>query len=465
MNLRLKGHGHPYKMKIGKLEINWNKKALKPSKTILQVMGMSLTWNTADDTVNYTSNSAVYSIINRITRTAANAPFKVYRVKDRKKFHKYKNWTGANATKESLQNAMMIKEQVFEEDNKHPLNVLLDMPNGFQRQAEFTANSIGYKLLTGNRYWFVNKLEQGLNAGKPYSIENLPPQHISVRGDGTLFGIKEYVFNMGQVKEIPKENIIHSKYWNPEIDTTGTHLVGLSPLKAASKNIQRLNDGLDRSVTMMQNAGGAGLLFDKSGVETMTPEEALALKRRINTEVLGMDNAGKIALANGDMGYINFGMSAVDMQILEMEKYSLQQLCNIYGVPYVLFSSDNSTYNNIQEAKKELITMAVIPELASLRDDWNEVAKLYGGDIYVDYDISVYPELQEDLEKVSRIMLSSWWIKPNEKRLAMNMDEDNDNELMNDYIIPSGMQKLEDLNGMDEQMNVIDNELNQNRKP
>lgn len=450
-------------MKIGRLKVfEWEKKALTPIKPVaieLKKLGFNIVWSDKDDTVNYINNSAVFSIINRITRTASNAPFKVYRVKDRKKLAKYKGWTGENATKESVQRAMLIKEQVFTEDNNHPLNELIDRPNGFQRAAEFTANSIGYKLLTGNRFWFLNLLEMGVNAGRPFSIENLPPQHLSITGDGTLFGIKEYIFNLGTVTTIPKSNILHSKYWNPEIDTAGTHLYGLSPLKAAAKNIQRMNDGVDRSVAMLQNAGGAGLLYSKSETE-MTMEQAQDLKRRVNQEVLGLDNAGKIALANGDMGYINFGLSAVDMQILEMEKYSLQQLCNIYGVPYVLFSSDSSTYNNIQEAKKELITMAVMPELASLRDDWNEIAKFYKDqDLYVDFDISVYPELQEDLEKTARIMTSSWWIKPNEKRLAMNLDEDTDNELMNDYIIPSGFQKLSDLNSLDNELdNVIEDD-------
>lgn len=441
-------------------------KAIKPTalSTILRMLGFSTNYNEVKID-SYSDNAALYSIINRITRTAATAPFKVYRVKDKKKFLKYKAWTGVNATKESLTNAMLIKEQVFEEDNNHELNLLIDKPNEFQRGHEFVANSIGYKLLTGNRYWFINKLENGLNAGKPFSIINLPPQHMSITGDGSLYGIKEYTLMLGQNNKIDKESIIHSKYWNPNVDASGTHLSGLSPLQAAKKNINRIDSGTDRSVNMLDNAGAAGILFDKGAAE-LSVEHAEAIKHKVNTEILGNENAAKISVANGDLGYINFGLSAVDMAILDMEKLSMQQLCNIYGVPFILFNSDSSSYNNIQEAKKELITMAVVPELASVRDDWNMIATYFKGEnIYVDYDISIYPELQEDLEKTYRIMAGAWWATPNEKRLAMNMDEDVSNPLMNEYLIPSGLKKLEDLNvDLDAEMDQIDNSFGKDPK-
>jgi HK97 family phage portal protein len=424
------------------------------SYSVLQLFGMSLVWgrwNQKDYIKNgYMASAPLYSVINRITRTAASVPFKVYRVKDEKKFAKYKSWTGARATKESLERAMLIKALVYEEDTQHPLNDLIAKPNPWQGTSEFVQNCLGFKLLTGNRFLLLTKLDIGVNTGNPVQLLNLPPDDTAVVGDGTLFGVAGYKLQLGKTVDLPVESVIHSKYWNPNIDTMGSHLKGLSPLAAGERNLDRSEKAEVRSTTMLKNAGAAGMVFNKTIAEHgggWTKEQASDIKEKLHTDVMGMDNAAKVVAANGDLGYIEFGKNAQELGLLDLEKYSLQQICNVYNVPYVLLNADNSTYNNIQEAKKELITMAVVPELASLRDDFNVIASMYkDNNLYVDYDLSVFPELQEDLEKTMRIMKDSWWIKPNEKRIAMGMDEDAEEEMMDHYLVPSGVTDITNLN-------------------
>jgi HK97 family phage portal protein len=441
---------------------------------LLRLFGSPITWTRWNSkqyiTDGYMASAALYSVVNRITRTAASVPFKVYRVKDQKKFSKYKSWSGVNATKASLQKAMLLKEMVYEEDSNHPLNDLIARPNPWQGTSEFVQNSIGFKLITGNRFLLLTRLDIGMNAGNVVSLVNLPPDDVAVESDGTLFGVSGYKLQVGQTIDLPKEAIIHSKYWNPNITTTGDHLKGLSPLAAGERHLDRSEKTENRSVTMLKNAGAAGMVFNKTIAEHgggWTEDQARQTKEKLHTEVLGLDNAGKIAVANGDLGYIEFGKNAQELGLLELEKYSLQQICNIFNVPYVLLNADNSTYNNIQEAKKELITMAVVPELAALRDDFNAIAALYKEkDIYVDYDLTVFPELQEDLEKTMRIMKESYWIKPNEKRIAMGFDEDTDEEMMEHYLVPSGLTDITQLNpeNIQKEMDRIEEQENQNSK-
>lgn len=436
--------------------------------SLLQLFGMSLVWgkwNGEDHIKAYEQNASLYSIVNRITRTASMAPFKVYKIKDQKKFQKYKNWTGSNATKASVMNAMRLKAQVYEEDNSHPLNYLLANPNPFQGGADFVANSIGYRLLTGNRFWLLTQLDIGANAGNVVNIVNLPPDDVAVKGDGTLFGVSGYVLNLGQSIDIPKESIIHSKYANYRIDSQGSHKKGLSPLVAGERNLVINDYAENRSATELKNAGAAGMVYNKN-IDQWSPEQAAAIKDKLHEDVIGLENAAKIAVANGDLGYLQFGQNAQQLGTLEKAKYSMQQLCNIYGVPYILFNADNSTYNNIQEAKKELITMGVIPELVALRDDFNTIAKMFkaGDGYYIDFDISVFPELQEDLEKQARIMTAAYWLTLNEKRLGMGYDEDNEEEMMDKYLVPSGLTEITQLNpdNIQAQMDHVDQQMNDN---
>jgi HK97 family phage portal protein len=417
-------------------------------------------WDTADYiNAGYLSNAGVYSIVNRITSVASMAAetFRVYKIKDENKARKIKAWTGHTASAQSLLTAIMLKDSAYEYDDKHPFNAILTKPNQWQGISEFVQTSVGFKLLTGNRYIFMLAPDIGANTGKPVALYNLPPQNMQIKMGAGLWDVAGYVLNLARPLDIPVESIIHSRYWNPEFDANGSHLYGLSPLKAASRNLQRAAAAELRATAMLENAGAAGLLYSKG--EEMTKDQAEALKFKVNNEILGPENASKIALANGDMGYIPFGMSASDMSLIEQEKYSDEKLANIFKVPPGLFqASANATDNNIAAWNRQLVTQAVIPALADLRDDLNKILALYGPGYYVDYDINVFPEMQEDQEKLSTILNNSPYLTMNEKRIARGFDEDLNEPMMGRYLIPSNLVDITTLDpaALDAQMNLID---------
>lgn len=444
-------------IRLGKLRITTKADKLVPAKGVLNVLGFSVSWLTQSSLSyvrnGYVGNPDIYTVVNKVAKTAAFAPFKVFKVKNKQKHHLYKAWTGQNATPQSLVRAMSIKSLVYEEMTDHPLNKLIEKPNRHQKGREFTENSIGFKLITGERIWHVIKVPAGQNEGMPFEIYNLPPQHVAIQGDGTLLGIKKFTVQLGAHKDIPPEEVIFSRYWNPDYDSSGTHLRGLSPWKAGTKLMTISNSGLVRSQAMLENAGAAGILFDKD--PSMPIEAANALKHKVRTEIMNPLDSNAIGVANGDLGYISFGLKGTEMELQEAMKLTRERICAILNVPPMLVDPDNSSFNNIQEAKKELVTAACTPELDSLRDDWNEVAKLYGDDIYVDYDLSIYPEMQGDMETLVNVANTAWWTTGNEKRLMMYMDEDGNNQMMNEYFIPTGLQPIGDFN-----INAVDDALN-----
>jgi len=134
-------------------------------------------------------------------------------------------------------------------------------------------------------------------------------------------------------------------------------------------------------------------------------------------------------------------LNASDLSLIEQYNGTIKDLCNIYNVPVQLLNNtDSTTYNNMKEAKKALYQNAVIPELNKIRDELNRwLAPQYGDKIYIDFDYSSIPELQEEMDKVVGQMSQAWWITPNEKRAAMSygMDEENDN--LNEYYVPANL--------------------------
>lgn len=396
---------------------------------------------------DYINNSEVYAIIKRISKTVSTVPFYVYKVKDKKALNRYTSMTKNSTTTQDLAKAELIRVKAISEIADSPLNDLLEKPNPYQSLSEFIESVIGYKLICGNSYVWANRLE----SGKVQELVVLPPQYMAIISDGTINGVEGYSFTLVGWDFLDAKDVIHLKYFNPYFDTNGNQLYGLSPLQAAYRTVQRSNDAKDTSVGMLQNQGPKGILYaDESN--NFGQEEAGKLKEdfynQYGTKTQGqiLQNAGKILIAGAKLGWVNMGLSPIDLQLLESEKVTLRELCNVYGVNSALFNDpDNKTYNNMKEAKKEMLTQVVLPELVVLRDAFNRFfAVEIGNGYYIDFDITVFPELQEDMKELSAILSQSWWITPNEKRAAMRYDT-SDDSVMDEIFIPAGYLPIDEL--------------------
>ena len=169
--------------------------------------------------------------------------------------------------------------------------------------------------------------------------------------------------------------------------------------------------------------------------------QARALKDKFRQQYQGSDNAGDVIITPKKLSWVNFGLNASDVSLIEQYNASIKDLCNIYQVPVVLLNNtESSTYNNVIEAKKSLYQNAIIPELNKIKDELNRwLVPQFGENLYLDFDYTDISELQPEMEKVVTQMSNAWWVTPNEKRAAMNYGIDEENEEMNDYYIPANL--------------------------
>ena len=167
----------------------------------------------------------------------------------------------------------------------------------------------------------------------------------------------------------------------------------------------------------MQNQTARGVLMSDEGDLT---ETQATLKDKFRQQYQGSSNAGDVIITPKKLSWINFGMDASDLSLIEQYNSSIKDLCNIYNVPVQLLNNtESSTYNNQKEAKKALYQNAVIPELIKIREEFNRwLTPAFGEKFFIDFD-TVVPELQEEMDKVVDQMSAAWWITPNEKRAAM----------------------------------------------
>ena len=237
-----------------------------------------------------------------------------------------------------------------------------------------------------------------------------------------------YKLQVGEGINLPKENVMHWASWNPEFDaTTRAHLRGISPLRAALKTLRMSNNAADASAMMTGNGGAKGALTPRplgNIVPNFTIEQASDIRRAVNENINYVDNKGKVAVLQTPWDYLNFGMSSVDMELVNTLRLSMHQWCRVFGLPAVLFDVDTSSYNNYQNAMRDLITNTIIPMCCQLRDELNKwLVPRYGEDAFIDFDITALPEMQQDMERMVRSLRDANWLTFDEKRVAMNYQE------------------------------------------
>lgn len=387
----------------------------------------------------YQKNATIYSLINIITKASTVVPFEIYEIKNKSTAKKYKGITSGTIDQTAILNAQVLKKSAFEPIYDSELEKVLERPNPNQSWASWLTELIAFGRLTGDRYIYGIKPETGPNQSKFKELYVLPSQLVEIVSKGMYEPISAYKLMYNSEYFIDPEFVCHIKDFNPEYNMAGENLYGMSPLKAGLRSLMSNNDAVLTGLRYLQNQTARGMLVSKDG--TLNEVQAQALKDKFRKQYQGANNGGDVIITPKDLSWVNFGLSASDLSLIEQYNASIKDLCNIYNVPAVLLNNtESSTYNNVKEAKKSLYQNAVIPELIKIRDELNRwLVPAYGQNLYLDFDFTAISEMQEDTDKLVAQLGNAWWITPNEKREAMYYASDSENEFMNDYYIPANL--------------------------
>ena len=422
---------------------NAQQTAAEYNRAIYQYLGESILWNPENDRSyideGYRKNATVYSLINIITKAATTIPFQVYEKQSENDLKRYKALTSGVMDSSTMYRAKMLQKDALVEVQDTPLHQLLDRPNAAQSYNSWLTELIAFGKLTGNRYIYGIGPDSGPNEGKYSELYVLPSQVVEIVSNGIMQPVKEYRIEYNGTYSMPADCILHIKDFNPYYDGTGTHLYGQSPLRAGLRSLTTNNEAVTTGVKYLQNQTARGVLMSEEG--DLNEVQAQQLKDKFRQQYQGANNGGDVIITPKKLSWVNFGLNAADVSLIEQYNASIKDICNIFNVPVQLLNNtDASTYNNMKEAKKALYQNAVIPELVKLRDELNRwLVPKYGDNLYLDFDFTAIPELQEENDKVVQQLSAAWWITPNEKRAVMNYGKDEDTPAMDDYYIPSNL--------------------------
>jgi len=412
----------------------------------------------------YVKNDIVYSIVKLITDKAKLAPFHVYKVTDEVSAKRYKSLMKQPDKITNWQEVNELHKKAFEiYTGDSRLNELLKYPNGEDTWGDLVEQWCGFKLITGNSFIYAKLIEAGANQSKPFELYALPSQYMAIIANVNEFPPVRagYQLYFGEMWTFDPKEILHDKFYNPQWNVTGNQLYGQSPLRAAARTLTRSNEAKTASVAAFQNGGPAGVLFmnDDRFDPTSGTQQAQALKTAISQKG-GSSNFNSIAVSGYKVDWKAIGLSPVELNIIESEKWDMKALCNIYGVPSQLLNdADNKTYNNQLEGEKALTLRCAIPLLDALTENLNR--KLHtdwgykGSNLYVGYDMKVYQELEANKSEQATWLDKAWWIAPAQKMEIMGIKVPDyiPSEEMEKLYVPSGLQPVDQF----QPLNIPDN--------
>ena len=258
----------------------------------------------------------------------------------------------------------------------HPFLDLLESPNNDNSYYELIKSAVSFLLITGENY-FVSR---GLPGSEPKELSVIPPQSINVEvsGDGFISEINsstptgQYIsfFKANDISTLVKSNrdryfnvdrtqeIWQIKTFNPR--TSYYRVRGLSPFTPLFYSVEQYINADIHNLSLLKKGGRLSGVFIFEN--ELTEENYTRLKEQINDHYAGAENAGRIALLEGEkVSYEELGASNKDMDFVALKDAVETAIYNLLRIPLPLVKAAQMTLTNLPAAKLILYHDAILP--------------------------------------------------------------------------------------------------------
>ena len=322
-------------------------------------------------------NPVVYRAINIISEMCASIPLRVYETND--------------------------KHLILPD---HPLTKLLENPHPKMAKSEFLIKLISNWLIAGTTYLFGAWPDSATftTSTPPTGLYTLPPYYITPQIDIATNELTAYRYDYGRGHtDYDVWRILPIKSFHP-LD----ELNGFSPLFAASMAVDRMNEGEKWNISLMQHAARPSGAFITDG--NMSDPDFDLLKNEIHEKYTGSNRAGVPMLLEGGLKYIQMGLSPLQIDWLNGDKDAGRKISMAIGVdPLLLNDKENSTYNNVEQARIALVDQTALPLLIRLCEDINMWLMPYYGDTgRLSVDMKYIDLLRQDRQATSVMMVGEY---------------------------------------------------------
>jgi HK97 family phage portal protein len=303
---------------------------------------------------------------------------------------------------------------------ENEITKILKRPNITQSWPEFIREAVSEYLISGNCY-----ILQSPEIGKPIEFYVMQSQYTTVEM-GAKGLPSAYIYDTGNFKKkflvdqiTGLSAVIHWRDYNPS-----NKFSGMPTMSAAALSADVHNNGLKWNASLLENGGKMSGILQIAGEPS---DDAIQrLKKYFKEQFQGKDNAGGIPVATDGAEFKPFDRSPVEMDYMSTMKETAKYIASCFGVPLPLIDNDNSSFNNVEQAKERLWTDTVLPLLDGFLNVISvRFSALYGKEIEVCYDADSIPTLEKNRQTKSdrlKALVGAGLITINEAREELGYD-------------------------------------------
>ncbi|MCK5018040.1 MAG: phage portal protein [Candidatus Peribacteraceae bacterium] len=324
------------------------------------------------------------------------------------------NSTIATAVDKIATKVEQISPVLKTKDNKfikeHPVIDLLKSPNPFDTWQEFIGKMSRHYLLKHDSHLSllgnVQRPPLELYAVKPENVSTtqaadyFPAAYNVTVGPGRGHYLRKEVGRLARFLDGNMKEFYHMMGFSSRSD----EIQGDSPLEAAALEAKQQIQGRTHNLSLLKNGGRLSLVVSFKDADGTDDDEHKLRKQRINEDLGGSGNAGKIAVVSGAQVDIKeVGTNNKDMDYAMLDKVASQAIYLRYEIPLPLVSTDASTYNNVENALFDFYENTVLPHVDILFSGLSKVLlPRYGiDDMVISYDPeSINTLIRQKLEEI-----------------------------------------------------------------
>lgn len=307
--------------------------------------------------------------------------------------------------------------------NDHPVLALLKKPNLHETYQKFMGKMARHYLLTHDCHVMmagnVNYPPLELYAVKPQNIfptlgaNYYPSSYMVSVGSGRGTYSFEEVNRSARYFDGQLKELYHIMGFSSRADEISAD----SPLEAAALEAKQLIKGKYHNVSLLDNGGRLSLIVAFKDADGMDDDEHRQRKLRLQEDLGGAGNAGKMAVISAEEVEIKeIGVSNKDMDFIDLENMASKAIYMRYEIPLPLISTQATTYNNYEQAILDLYENTVLPTADIIFSGLTRaiMPRFDNEDLYITYD-------QESIKVLMRQML-----KELESRRNINIETINE---------------------------------------
>ena len=300
-----------------------------------------------------------------------------------------------------------------------PFCGVLRKPNRFQTRIQFFSYWVISLLLYGNTYVLKERDKNGIvRALYVLQGDRVTP---CVANDGSVwYQLHEnYLAGCEGGYTVPASEIIHDRMnclWHP--------LVGISPIYACGASATQGNRIQAQSAKFFENMSRpSGMLTAPGAIDD---ETAARLKIEFEKN-LGGGNIGRLLVAGSSLKYEPMTMPAVDAQLIEQLKWTVEDVARCFRVPlYMIDAGPIPGDRNIEAMQRMYYTQtlqAPIEGMEVLLDEGLELNKNSPQQPYAtEFDLDQLLRMDTTARYAAwNSAVSGQWLAPNEARMKENL--------------------------------------------